>query len=218
MRYLAAAVLLASTSLLAQTPAPASPEAAGLAQGWAQLNRGEAAAASATGASLLGQFPRSAAVLALAIEADIARVGALAALDTYERWLGARKLDDAYVLRRIARGLLRESGNARPNPARVEALKYLAADGDVDAANELDDLAAKGGDADRFRGHARSNSATSFLTAATIRAIAVSRRPSRAHWQSAIRSCSIFTASMSSARRRASRSEHGWRVMRARSS
>jgi HEAT repeat protein len=119
-----------------QNAAPASDEVAMLAQGWAQLARGEIAQAAVTGANLIAGHPRSAAVLAFWVEAEIARAHAAGGLDAYERWLGTRRLDDAYVLRQVALWSLRET-ITRPGIARLAALKALAAEGDPAADAEL---------------------------------------------------------------------------------
>src|SRR5258708_4742596 len=106
---------LSSAALLAQSvPAPqtaSTPEADGLSQGWGLLARGDVARgdvarASALAQRLLAQYPRSAAVLAFAVEAEIARGGPTAGLDAYERWLGTKTAEDGYALRAIARALL----------------------------------------------------------------------------------------------------------------
>jgi HEAT repeat protein len=71
----------------------------------------------------------------------------MAALDTYERWLGARKLDDGYALRRVARAALREAVFSHTaGAARIQGLKALAADGDAESRAELE-KAAFGGNA-----------------------------------------------------------------------
>src|SRR5262245_7796281 len=97
-------VVLAGRLALAQDVPPAkaaaSPEAIQIAQAWALLAQGDSGRAATLAANLLVQYPRNVSILALAIEADVARTGAMAGLDTYERWLGARKLEDGYALRR----------------------------------------------------------------------------------------------------------------------
>lgn len=80
----------------------------------------------------------------LAVEIDIARGGALAGLDAYERWLGSRTVDAPYVLRRVARAHLNWTAQQPAGP-RLEALKALVADGDENAAAELMKGAAAGG-------------------------------------------------------------------------
>ena len=128
-----------------QNQAPASAEAALLAEGWARLAKGDAAGAALLASQALAREPLSAAALVLAVDADLARGGASAALNTYEKWLGARRLDDAYALRRVARALLIESSGKQPNVvARLEALSALAADGDRDAAATLEQAAFSG--------------------------------------------------------------------------
>jgi HEAT repeat protein len=121
-----------------------SEEAALLAPGWAALAAGDAASAGATAARVLGQFPTSAAALVLLVDADIARAGAETGLGAYESWLGARRLEDAYVLRRIARAMLREASLGKDAAARVQSLRALAADGDAEAIGRLNDAAAQG--------------------------------------------------------------------------
>lgn len=141
-----AALPAAATS---QDQAPARAEAALLAEGWARLARGDAAGAAVIASQALAREPLSAAALVLAVDADLARGGASAALNTYERWLGARRLDDAYALRRVARALLLESSRKQPSAtARLEALRALAADGDPDAAATLEQAAFSGSFAD----------------------------------------------------------------------
>jgi HEAT repeat protein len=102
-----------------------------LAQAWTMLAQKDLAKASELAARLLKEYPRSAAVLVFAVDATIARQGATAGLDTYEYWLGAKSLDDAYVLRRVAHAFVREAGQSKGDPAlRAQALGLLAAEGD----------------------------------------------------------------------------------------
>lgn len=126
-------------------PAQVSGEAAVLADGWARLAKGDAAGAAQVAANAMAADPRSAAALVLAVDADLARGGSALALDTYDRWMGAKRVDEAHVLRRIARAVLVEaSGNKANFAARLEALKALAADGDAAAAAELQHAAYSG--------------------------------------------------------------------------
>ncbi len=121
-----------------QNQGRASTEATLLAEGWARLAKGDAEGAAVIAGQAIARQPLSAAALVLAVDADLARGGASAALNTYEKWLGGRKLDDAYALRRVARALLSEStGQESDQPARVDALRALAADGDAAAAAAL---------------------------------------------------------------------------------
>jgi HEAT repeat protein len=114
-------------------------EAAQLAQGWALLAKGDAAAAALAASQELLRNPYSAAALTLAVDADLARGGPAAALTTYERWLGSRRVDEAYALRRIARALLFDAAAKQTNArARLDALTALAEDGDAAAAAALE--------------------------------------------------------------------------------
>jgi HEAT repeat protein len=115
-----------------------------LAEGWTALGTGDVAKAGKAADRALADAPRSAAAVALAVEVDIAKGGPVAGLDVYERWLGNRRVDDAYVLRRIAEAHLRSVVSARKQPALTEARKALAADGDQAAAAELSKAASTG--------------------------------------------------------------------------
>jgi HEAT repeat protein len=117
------------------TPAVASPHTQMLAQGWTALSNGDFGNAARIASQVLGTDSKNLAALALAVEADIVGVGAAAGLTVYEQWLGNRKIEDAYAIRRVAVAFLREAA-ANP-PSRVDALKALAADGDADAAAAL---------------------------------------------------------------------------------
>ncbi len=76
--------------------------------------------------------PLSEAPVALLVEADLAHVGALAALDDYERWIAARRVDAPFVLRRIAFAYL-QAAIQQHNAARINALRALIAEGDPTA-------------------------------------------------------------------------------------
>jgi HEAT repeat protein len=135
----AAIVIHADGVLLAQPGPPGgrdvAPEAAAVARGWALLAKGDAAGASIAAADLVSKHPRSASVLALAIDAEVAHRGAIPALDVYERWLGGRTLEAGYALRRVAHALLRETARSDPDRARrLEAAEALIADGDTDVS------------------------------------------------------------------------------------
>jgi HEAT repeat protein len=122
-----------------QTQTATNQEAGPLAQGWALLAKGDAAAAALAASQELLRNPHSAAALTLAVDADLARGGPAAALTTYEKWLGSRRVDEAYSLRRIARAILFEATGKQPNVlARLEALKALAEDGEAAAAAALE--------------------------------------------------------------------------------
>jgi HEAT repeat protein len=75
-------------------------------------------------------------VLALAIEVQIARGGAAAGLDVYEHWLGDRKVDDPYAVRRIARAVVLPIADGT-DPRALDAMNALAEDGDASARAEL---------------------------------------------------------------------------------
>lgn len=125
-------LVLAELQGRAQQPqTQANQEALLLAQGFGYLSTGDAARAAAVAAQVLTQFPLSEAGAALAVLAELPRSGWLGALSTYEQWLGTRRAEDPYVLRRVARACLRDGlGNVA---TRARALEALIADGDPDA-------------------------------------------------------------------------------------
>jgi HEAT repeat protein len=145
----------ALTLLLIVAPAHAQAPASGLAQqeastvaeGWAMLARGAIADAAGHAALALGRFPHSAAVLSLAVETEIARAGALAGLDQYERWLGSKAFEEPAILRRVARALLWDTANST-RPSRIEALRILANDGDGEALVALSARTERGSPAE----------------------------------------------------------------------
>lgn len=157
---LALAAALVPGMLFAQAPQRSSAErqaparrpgtisvedATELTNGWALLTEGRADQALTRAERVLATQPRSVAALVLAVEAEIARAGALAGLAQYERWLGPRTIEEPGVVRRIARAVLVEEGAQRGDEgARVEALRALANDGDAQAARDVADLTARG--------------------------------------------------------------------------
>src|SRR5262245_9541092 len=101
-----------TTSLAAVSPlgqAATSPEAAQLAQGWALLAKGDAGGAAGIASQELLRNPYSVAALALAVDAELVRGGPTPALTAYEKWLGNKRVDAPYALRRIARVVLVEA-------------------------------------------------------------------------------------------------------------
>ena len=119
-----------------QTAAPVlTEETHALYNGWALLAAGDAAKAAGYAQGVLSKYPRSIAAASLRIEAEIARGGGLAGLAAYEAWLGSRKLEDGYLLRRAARAILWQT---TADPALgVEALQHLAGDDDSEALAQL---------------------------------------------------------------------------------
>ena len=126
-------------------PAPSSTFAAALSQGWNALAAGELAKAGKLAESAMAEQPRNPAPAALAVEIDLVKPASLAGLSTYERWLAGRKIEDPYILRRIAFEHLRWVAQQTSHPARLEATKALMADGDAQAAALLLKGAAGGG-------------------------------------------------------------------------
>lgn len=122
-----------------QTPAPQAPvltdETLVVYNGWAMLAAGDTAKALSYAEAVLAKYPRSIAAASLLVETEIVRGGGLAGLAAYERWLGTRRLEDGYLLRRAARGLLWDAA-ASPDVG-VAALEYLAADDDPEARARL---------------------------------------------------------------------------------
>lgn len=150
-----AVMLVAAPGVAGQQTRPATPPVAPtvseesmlIYQGWALLAAGDAVKASKAGADALARFPRSAAALALLVEAEIARAGPMAALTAYEKWLGDRKVEDPYLIRRVARGILQAAAKG-PAPLAGEAMRFLAEDGDAESRAELTRKAYAGSVAD----------------------------------------------------------------------
>jgi hypothetical protein len=148
LMFMVATLWTAPTYAQRGSPHPASAEVQVIAEGWASLRQGELQQALQIAERAIAEYPRSAAAVALAVEADIQRGGALAGLAPYERWLAARRVDDPYVLRRIALGHLDRAAAEKQHPARLEAATALAADGSAEARAELARAAANGGAAE----------------------------------------------------------------------
>lgn len=140
---------LAGGSAFAQprsTPSATSSSFAGaLSQGWTALAAGDLVKAARLAESAMAEQPRSPGPAALAVEVDLVKPASLAGLSTYERWLAGRKIEDPYILRRIAFEHLRWVTQQPSHPARLEATKALMADGDQHAAAALLKGAAGGG-------------------------------------------------------------------------
>lgn len=119
-----------------QTARPVlTEETQAMFNGWALLAAGDTAKAAGYAQSVLDKYPRNISAAALRVEAEIARGGGQAGLLAYENWLGGRKLEDGYLLRRAARAILWEVAG---DPAvGVEALQHLAADEDPEARAQL---------------------------------------------------------------------------------
>ena len=137
-------VLAGQSSAKARPAArPRAPQAIGVAEateltnGWAYLAEGRPDQALVRAERLLASDARNAAALVLAVEAEIARAGADAALIRYERWLGQRTIEEPAVVRSLALGVLRELGARKSDPASFDALRVLAENGDRAAAAQL---------------------------------------------------------------------------------
>jgi HEAT repeat protein len=121
-----------------------SEETALIAQGWAALGAGDAVAAAEKAQLILGKYPQSVGALSLLVEAAIARGGAMSGLTTYESWLGTRKLEDPFIVRRVAIATLREAMDSKDDRARLFALKALATEGDAQALSKLAEARGRG--------------------------------------------------------------------------
>jgi HEAT repeat protein len=123
-----------------RAPSVAVEEAVDLTNGWARLAEGKPEQALIQAIRVLQREPRSIAGLVLAVEADIANHGAAAGLAQYEHWLADRSLEQAGVLRRIARAMLVEEARQRVDQdARAEAFRALSEIGDPRATREIRD-------------------------------------------------------------------------------
>jgi HEAT repeat protein len=121
-------------------------EAILLTNGWALMAEGRPQEASARAAKVLAAYPRSAAGIALAVEAEIASGGFTAGYARYESWLGQRLMEEPSIVRRLAVASLWATAlDERAEEARVEALRALANDRDEAAHQLLSNAALKGG-------------------------------------------------------------------------
>jgi HEAT repeat protein len=119
-----------------------------VADGWRALAAGDLAAAERAAAQAMRDSGGSIGAVTLAIEVDIATARqAVAGLDTYERWLGGRRVEAPYLLRRVAQAHLRHVVGQAQHPWRLEAARLLAADGDP-GLTEAVTAAANGAPAD----------------------------------------------------------------------
>jgi hypothetical protein len=143
----AIAVVLGTGAGVVGAAQGAAPDVVRVAEGWALLGRGDAAAAEAVAAQVLGEYPQSSAAGALLVQAATARAGATAGLSAYEHWLGTRKIDDAYLLRQVALAYVREVARdtAGLPDARQEALRALSADRDLPTLAAIGQEARSGG-------------------------------------------------------------------------
>jgi HEAT repeat protein len=143
MGVMTMAAVAAEAQTRAPVPAGGDPQAAALAQGWALLAKGDTAGASRVAWQELARSQGNPAALMLAVDAELTRAGGAAGLGAYEKWLGTRRLDEAYVLRRVARRILADATGKQPNAAaRLEALRALAADGHAEASATLERAAS----------------------------------------------------------------------------
>lgn len=122
--------------------APQEARASQLGAGWHALASGRAAEAAAIADRLLQGRPGDHDGVSLAIAARAA-AGALAALDTYERWLTVRQHEDRFLLQPIALAMLRELAGHKEPRVRYGALAALAASGDAEAQRTLNEASSQ---------------------------------------------------------------------------
>nr|MBA3296842.1 HEAT repeat domain-containing protein [Acidobacteriota bacterium] len=108
-----------------------------LAQGWSALAAGRIAAAAVTAARLLKTSPRDHDTASLAVAADLAGPGPVAALDTYERWLTASQREDPFLLEEVGAGVLRTLSRADEPRIGFAALAALGRFGAAAARERL---------------------------------------------------------------------------------
>jgi HEAT repeat protein len=122
----------------AQTPANAAGDDrdAALARGWNALAGGKPEAAIAAADAILKTRPWDHGALLLKIDA-LSGTSPVKALDAYEAWLGARRVDDLGLLEPIAGATLRELSAHNDQVIRLEALRQLTACGSTSARAAL---------------------------------------------------------------------------------
>lgn len=135
LAFVASTTLAAQSQEVPRRPGAMSVDAASLlSEGWSLLARGMYDEAAQRASLALSADSLQAGALSLAVEVEIARVGPLPALAYYEQWLGSRRTEEPYVLRRIARAVLWDVARNMTANIRSDALAALASEGDPDAA------------------------------------------------------------------------------------
>ena len=130
----------------AQTPPPLAPRRHGnvetLAKGWTALAGGRAAEAETIADALLLGTPKAHDAMALKIRASVAARKETAALDAYDKWAAAVRLEDVFLLQPIAVAALDLLAISRDQAVSVRALAALAAAGDTQARTRLNDMSS----------------------------------------------------------------------------
>lgn len=129
----------------AQDGAPVRPDAAALARGWTAVAQGQPATAIETARELLVTDPGNHDAAALAMAAFEAATQPVQGLDAYERWLESARHEDVFLLRPVARSLLREFVAGSDPRLRLAALAALAEAGVAGAQGELEAATAEQG-------------------------------------------------------------------------
>jgi HEAT repeat protein len=142
MRTVPVLLLLAIPSAFASaqtTPRqPARQDAATLlGRGWTALGAQQPAKALDAARQLLQTDPASHDAQSLAIAALSANGEPIQGLDSYEKWLSASKHEDVFLVRPIALSLLRQLAANKEPRIRFAALAALAAGGDADAGQQI---------------------------------------------------------------------------------
>ena len=128
-----------------QAAAISVEDATALTNGWAALAQGDVANAAERVKPLSISHPRDPAVFALALEVEMARAGAMAGAELYQRWIGTRTPDEPAFLRRVAEATLKEASAQTLDPeARLAALAAMAGAGDLRASATLASAVRRG--------------------------------------------------------------------------
>ena len=120
---------------LGQT-APESREAS-LSRGWSRLAAGQPGEAATIAERLLTRTPRDHEALSLALTARVAEKKPRPALDAYEQWLKASRLEDVLALEHVARGTLEEIAAGGDRGLALQALEGLVRAGVAGANDRL---------------------------------------------------------------------------------
>jgi HEAT repeat protein len=139
------ASILALAAPAAAQRATAPSREAQLARGWSALAEGRAANAAEIAGRLLAASPRDHAAISLAVAARLVGPQPLQALDVYEKWLGASRREDPFLLEDIGAGVLRALGDSEEPRVKYAAMAALAAYGDRPARDRLAALATEEG-------------------------------------------------------------------------
>jgi HEAT repeat protein len=164
VRHAAAAFVIITATTIAPHGASAqsSEWAQDLGAGWSALAAGRGAEAEKHADAILRTAPRNHDAAALKIASRISTGNVDGSLDAYEQWLGAAQREDAFLLERIALGIVTTAAGSKDRTVRARALEILTAMGNVEARAQLSALTEQPGSTRVDTALARKGDATAI--------------------------------------------------------